>query len=135
MACNYSDLIGIPFRFGGRSRDGIDCWGLVIEVYRRLGIEVEDIDDYGALTPEVVAPELEAAVAPAWRQVVEPFEPYDVLTFDTLDGGAVTHCAVWVGAGRMLHAIEKLGVILTPLSYMRGRFLGAYRRAEVTCPA
>lgn len=38
-----NDYIGVPYRPNGRERDGWDCWGLVLAVYReRLGLELPD---------------------------------------------------------------------------------------------
>lgn len=40
---DYDDLIGIPFINGGRDRNkGFDCYGLVMEVYRRCGIALPE---------------------------------------------------------------------------------------------
>ena len=42
MIC-YSDLLGCEFKYGGRSKDeGFDCYGLAIEIYKRLGITLPD---------------------------------------------------------------------------------------------
>lgn len=37
-----NDIIGKPFKDGGRGPDAYDCWGLVMEVFRRQGIELPD---------------------------------------------------------------------------------------------
>jgi len=38
-----NDYVGVPYRPNGRTRDGWDCWGLVVAVYHeRLGIELPD---------------------------------------------------------------------------------------------
>lgn len=38
-----NDYVGVPFVENGRGRDGWDCWGLVLAVYRdRLGLELPD---------------------------------------------------------------------------------------------
>lgn len=39
---NYTDLIGVPFAYGGRGPDTLDCYGLLMEIHRRLGIELPD---------------------------------------------------------------------------------------------
>lgn len=38
----YKDLVGKAYRNGGRGNDAYDCWGLVIEIYRRQGITLND---------------------------------------------------------------------------------------------
>ena len=131
----FDDLIGIPFAYGGRSLAGLDCWGLVVEVYRRLGIAVEDVAEYHDVLATAANPVFETQRTAAWRQVGEPFEPHDVLLFSGGCCGAATHCAIWIGDGQVLHTREKTGVIVSPFRLLRSRFLGAYRRAEVPCPA
>ena len=44
----YDDLIGVPFKNHGRDvKTGLDCYGLVMEVYRRFGIRLPEFDaDY-----------------------------------------------------------------------------------------
>jgi murein DD-endopeptidase len=37
---DYMDLLGKHFEYGGRGPDAYDCYGLCIELYRRMGIEL-----------------------------------------------------------------------------------------------
>lgn len=37
-----NDLIGKPYEFRGRGNPGYDCWGLVVEVYRRFEFSIPD---------------------------------------------------------------------------------------------
>ncbi len=41
----YEDLLSVPYKRGGRSMDGMDCYGLVIECCRRHGDVLQDIAD------------------------------------------------------------------------------------------
>jgi hypothetical protein len=34
----YDDLLGIPFKLGARGFDFYDCWGLCLEIGKRVGI-------------------------------------------------------------------------------------------------
>ena len=43
MTININDLIGIPYKEHGRSSDGMDCYGLAIEVMRRYGYKLNDV--------------------------------------------------------------------------------------------
>ena len=129
-----SSLVGIPFLFGGRTLAGLDCWGLVMEAFRMRGIEVEDVSDYGALAAAEVSPQIASACAETWRQVEEPYEPYDVLLFSEGTSGAVTHCALYLGNGRMLHTTQRTGAVITRVRSYVHRFAGAWRR-EALCLA
>lgn len=39
---DYRDLIGVSFAYGGRGPLTYDCYGLVMECHRRLGVEIPD---------------------------------------------------------------------------------------------
>lgn len=38
----YDDLLNVPYKHGGRDKDGFDCYGLVIECCRRNGTPLRD---------------------------------------------------------------------------------------------
>lgn len=39
----WDDLLNVPYKAGGRTKDGLDCYGLVIEMCRRSGKELRDL--------------------------------------------------------------------------------------------
>lgn len=39
----FGDLIGIPYKFNGRDKTGLDCYGLAIEVEKRYGKNLHDV--------------------------------------------------------------------------------------------
>ena len=51
---DVSDLIGTPFEYGGRGPDRYDCYGLLMELHKRIG---KTITDYGSSSQgaEIVA--------------------------------------------------------------------------------
>ncbi len=80
--------IGIPYRYGGNSRSGFDCSGLVHYAYGQAGVDVPRTTTalWRALSP-VTADELRVG---------------DVLFFDI--EGKVSHVGLYLGAGRFVHA-------------------------------
>ena len=111
----YNDLVGIPFRMGGHDITGMDCWGLVVEFYKRMGFYIETPLDGG------------------WERATPPFRFGDVLAFGFVGSLSVTHCGIWIGGNKILHAMDRLGVIISPLRHMNKRFHGAYRYAATCC--
>ena len=98
-------MIGIPFRDGGRDasvKGGLDCWGVVLEYYRRrFGVE---LPDPASLDPDT------CEAAPVFRW----FEPIpvghaqegDVLRF-AFDGGKGRHIGVKIGRDQVLHVSKQ----------------------------
>lgn len=103
----------IPFKNHGRGFSGVDCWGLVLLVYKEeRGIIMPDLGDLYSdayARCEVDSTVTQAMGAP-WTMVVEPGQekPFDVLVFKR--GGLKTHVGIWVEKGKMLHALEGVGV-------------------------
>jgi gamma-D-glutamyl-L-lysine dipeptidyl-peptidase len=84
--------LGAPYQWGGMTRQGIDCSGLVHMAWRRLG----------RIVPRDAHQQAAAAVP-----VAEP--AYGDLALYGDDG--VTHIAFWLGDGRILHAAGGKGVV------------------------
>jgi cell wall-associated NlpC family hydrolase len=118
-----ADLIGVPFEDCGRDpARGMDCWGLVMEVYRRTGVEVPD---YGKSVPSAYASadadgQYRAAdTTGKWRKVDTP-EPGDLVAMhtDMRMPGVVNHFGVCLGGGKFIHTcrnrkceVARLGAI------------------------
>jgi gamma-D-glutamyl-L-lysine dipeptidyl-peptidase len=108
------ELLGAPYEWGGMTRRGIDCSGLVHMSYRATG----------RLVPRD-ADQQEAAGTP-----VERPEPGDLISY----GDPVDHVAFWLGGGRILHATRRdgaAGVVEEP----EPEELRARRRAAFRLPA
>jgi cell wall-associated NlpC family hydrolase len=83
------DVVGTPYRYGGRTPAGFDCSGLVHYAHRRAGIEV----------PRTTGGQRRQA-----RPVqMSDLRPGDVLFFQ-LDGKKVSHVGIYAGGGDFIHA-------------------------------
>lgn len=107
---SYADLIGVPFVDGGRdAKIGLDCYGLVMEIYRRNGIILPEY--YApALDSEAVSRQIEAAKASSnvWRLSDDkPFLSVMAIKFNC---SLCNHTGVYLGGGRFIHTRERIGV-------------------------
>ena len=98
----WDDLLDVPFKWGGRDMNGMDCYGIVAECCRRAGTPVRD--PFRELTGSIPMEEamrirrestnLAEVAGPAAGRVV-----YAEL-------GGRSHVGYIVERGRVLHAIE-----------------------------
>ena len=102
-----NDYVGIPFQKNGSDRNGIDCWRLVVLVYReRLGIELSDFAGIyvdGSLASLMKVSRKIRDEKQAWQRVDKP-QPYDVILLRT--GDMVYHVGLVIDRKRMLHVLE-----------------------------
>lgn len=108
----FDDLIGVAFIDGGRDpKVGLDCWGLVLEVFRRAGnvlpdyrIGCHDIDAIGV----AVAGERMLGRWRHWHAHDAPTPSLVAIRFNSPI--LVNHTGVYIGGGRFLHTREATGV-------------------------
>ena len=119
--------IGIPYAHKGRTMQGLDCWGLIKLIYRDLGTEVRDLDDYemeGHLNgKDYFKPKDE------WIKSSVP-RPYDVALFVNTEGIAY-HAGVITPDLKLIHASKQTGVVIVALNLItRTIKLDAYYRLK-----
>lgn len=116
---NFNDLIGTPFVNRGRdAKTGLDCYGLVKEVFRRYGHEIPEYDtqynyDDMCRVNELISGNVKNY---PWKEIKEPKVPCLIAIRFGSPEGVVNHTAVYIGDGRFIHTRERIGVCIDRLS-------------------
>lgn len=109
--------VGTPYRYGGNDRGGVDCSGLVTQVY---------MNAFGIKLPRTSREQMD------FCQNVDKsrLTPGDLLFFRTSRGSKkVSHVGIFVGENQMIHSSTSQGVIYTDINsdYYSRTFAGAGR--------
>lgn len=103
--------VGLPYRAGGRERDGLDCWGLIRLIYR---------EEKGILLPEIpgtvqneqvnVSREVLAQCSEGW---VEQAFPTEMCAVGMSRKEHIHHGGIWTVAdgGKIIHCWDGLPVV------------------------
>ena len=115
MGYIISSYLGTPYKKNGTSRLGIDCSGLVREVYRRYS---------GINLPHDTKKLLSLA-----KKVQKKNLLYGDLVFFTFESREVSHVGIYIENGEFVHASISQGVIISGLNdeYYRKGYVGARR--------
>ena len=89
MVSTAEQLIGTPYRYGGNTRAGFDCSGLVQYTHRKAGVQV----------PRTTASQLAQSRAPERPNLL----PGD-LVFFKIDWQKSRHVGIYEGDGVFIHA-------------------------------
>lgn len=125
------NLLGIPYRHGGRDRKGVDCLGLLYLFYNKLGINIPNHDgqeyplDWYKKDPE----RFRRGLKQVGKEVLlgtEPLKPLDLVYFRI--GGAITHAGVMLDEYSFLHVMTGQKVHITRLTPAWKRRLKGARR-------
>lgn len=95
--------IGVPYLYGGNDKEGVDCSGFVLQVYKTA---------LGIMLPRNSAKQQEFATITSRDRLREG----DLVFFTVRGGKNVGHVGIYIGDGRMIHASSSKGVIISPLS-------------------
>lgn len=132
----YSDLIGIPFEYGGRGPDSYDCYGLLMELHKRQG---KIVPDYRSTSDsQVVAETMRASIEnKVWIAKWQKKFPRDIPAIASLEAGDVLllkikglpcHVGMVTGRDQFVHTWEGVGGVLTErASLWKQRILGIYK--------
>lgn len=107
--------VGIPYKYGGVDRRGLDCSGLVYRVFKDLGHQNLK------RTSSSVMFKMGSAVSK--RKMV----PGDLVFFKRK--GKINHVGIYMGGREFAHSSSTIGVSYTTLDnqYFRDKFVGARR--------
>ena len=114
---NYArEFIGVPYRYGGVTREGMDCSGLVVRVYK---------DVYGFTLPHSTALLYKRG---KWVSV-RALRTGDLVFFRTENRSKPSHVGIYLDTGSFIHASSSRGVIVSKLteSYYKKRLMGIKR--------
>lgn len=119
----YADLIGFPFRYGGRKlEDGfLDCYGLVVVMSERMGKKLPErsVSEDHRLVHALMMSQMNV-----WERVPEPSEGVVVL-FKV--NRVACHVGVMINEFEFIHTWEDSGgVVVERLSNWERRIEGFY---------
>lgn len=121
-----ADLIGKPFRDGGRGPDEYDCFGLLEEVYRRRGINLPP--EPNSISQEEKAYAIGQAVERGEWELIEKPQPWCAVAFRVIPP-YITHVGVVLqDCQRFLHTRQGVNVAVERLNSIvwRSRIAGFY---------
>ena len=112
--------LGIPYKWGGNTRAGMDCSAFVRTIFRKT---------YGIELP-LTARQIYRVGRPVNR--LQDLKPGDLVFFRlALSGPGISHVGIYLGKERFAHVGVSTGATITSLDnpYFRRRYVGA-RRVE-----
>lgn len=117
--------LGVPYKHRGRDMAGLDCWGLVVLVYKDLGISVLDIKDYEEGWACKGRNYFLEHHYENWRKVTEP-QFLDILLFRN-GRGTPYHAGIYLENDRFIQGTNTSVVISGLNGRYRERLEGIYR--------
>lgn len=112
----YLDLLEKPFKLNGRGPDEYDCWGLCMEMGRRVGITL--LDDFTPTEGELQNKVIMKHANKDFLKLAKP-EPYCIVTF-SIEPPFVDHCGfVLEDCRHFIHIMRENNVVVNRLDNRR----------------
>jgi len=108
--------LGVPYKYGGISRGGIDCSGFSSLAYQNC---------FNKSIPRVSSDQYSQGSRVSKRNI----RPGDLVFFSNVRYGKIDHVGIYLGDQRFAHATESSGVTVSSLSeeFYEDRYVGASR--------
>jgi lipoprotein Spr len=108
--------LGVPYKYGGLSKKGIDCSGFTSIVYNKV---------YDYKLPRIALDQYKSGRKIRFGQLSEG----DLVFFRGVIGAGIDHVGIFLEDGKFVHASTSIGVTISDLSeeYYKSRFVGACR--------
>ncbi|MFG6495364.1 peptidoglycan-binding protein [Fictibacillus sp. UD] len=112
VIANASELMGVPYQWGGTTTNGFDCSGFIQYIYAKEGVQ------------------LPRTTAQMWNSTTAVKEPAvgDLVFFETYTTGP-SHLGIYIGNNQFVHSGSSTGVTVSNLSlpYWQNIYLGSKR--------
>ena len=110
---DYTDLIGTKFVNRGRNvKEGLDCYGLVMEVYKRYDITIPEYNADFNDSRKISGIIKQEAKKSCWQRADATDLPVPCIVAIRfgVPKGIVNHTGVYIGNGKFIHTRENIGV-------------------------
>lgn len=107
-----NDLLGVPYKDHGRDINGMDCYGLAIEVSRRYGYRLDDVlyDDHDIRLSDEHKPTLN----------VSPINAPEAGAIIEMQYGSELHIGVCINKREFIH-MTRAGCRISPIGVYKVR--------------
>ena len=115
IVATAEDCLGVRYAWGGESKSGFDCSGLVFYVFKQNGITLG----------RTCSKQYNAGMPINKNNLI----PGDLVFFQNTYQAGLSHVGIYIGDGKFIHASSSKGVMVSELSasYWASRYYGARR--------
>ncbi|NKB67901.1 MAG: hypothetical protein GKR89_12640 [Candidatus Latescibacteria bacterium] len=107
---SVDSFLGVPYLWGGETRQGTDCSGFTQTVYSEQGVQIPRVsrDQYGFLARR--------QALTGDRDGTQALRAGDLVFFNKNGRGRITHVGLYMGADKFAHASSSKGVVISDLT-------------------
>lgn len=124
---DVSDLIGVPFKVHGRTKEGMDCYGLLIEIAKRLGVNFPDAF-YNSVDIDSKENTYNFLSESLPIEKIDKLEKYCIILM--YRGNKFSHVGIYLGEGKFIHSTENYGVCIQNIRRYEPKIKRLYRMVK-----